>query len=527
MKGRSHGRIVFKPYVMNQLNLPVSLDSCIPANHLVRIINQVLEEMHLEPLLRQYKGGGTSSYHPKMLLKVIVYGYTQKVRSSRQIAKAIRENIHFMWLAGGNQPDFRTINRFRANMKAIIGEVFQSLMTYLTEKGYVKLESYFLDGTKIEANANKYSFVWKKSTQKNQEKLREKLKQLLDEIDRANELEDRIYGDNDLAELGEQAIEDPAGLEELIKNLNQALEGKGKRDKRVKLTRRNLRKLTKDCLPRIKRYKEQLQAIGQQRNSMSKTDPDATFMRMKEDHMNNGQLKPGYNVQIGTENQFIVNYSIHQHPGDTRCLKEHLQEAERLHGRLPKQVCADAGYGSEENYEFLKEKGIIPYVKYNLFHHEQKANIRDNPYRRENMPYDQAKDEYLCPFGRKLAFRRTKHRKSDTGYISQIRVYECEDCTGCPHRSACTKSQSYNRRIEVNERLEELKAEARNNLLSEAGIAMRKRRCIEPETAFGHIKWCWNFKRFLLRGLEKVKTEWGIICIAYNLSKLGAMNGAR
>jgi transposase len=525
MKKKSHGRVVFKPYGMDQLNLPVSLDSMIPANHLVRVVNRVLEEMRLKPLLSRYKGGGAGSYHPKMLLKVILYGYTQKVRSSRQIAKAIRENLNFMWLAGGNQPDFRTINRFRLQMKDIIQEAFQELMAYLVDKGLVKIESYFMDGTKIEANANKYSFVWKKSAQKQQEKLRQKVKDMLEEIDRANELEDRIYGDEDLSELGEHVADDPEAFSKLIDKLNTAIEGKGKNDKRTKTTRKIVKKFTKDLLPRARKYKEQLDKIGNGRKSMSKTDNDATFMRMKEDHMKNGQLKPGYNVQIGTENQFITAYSIHQHPGDTRCFKEHMEEFKRIYGCLPRRICADSGYGSEENYEFLKEHKIDNYIKYNMFHQEQKDSFRSNPFRKENMPYDSERDEYTCPAGRKLTFRDVKKRKSDLGYSSILRIYECEDCVGCSHHEVCAKNTAWNRRIEVNRRLDELKEEVRDNLMSKEGVAMRKRRCIEPEPVFGHIKWGMDFKRFTLRGLEKVKTEWGLICMAYNLKKLWAING--
>lgn len=526
MKKKSHGRVVFKPYNMNQLNLPVSLDSMIPANHLVRVVNRVLDEMCIKPLLSRYKGGGAGSYHPKMLLKVILYGYTQKVRSSRQIAKAVRENLNFMWLAGGNQPDFRTINRFRLEMKDVIQEAFQELMAYLVNNGFVRLESYFVDGTKIEANANKYSFVWKKSSLKQQENLRQKVKDMLEEIDRANELEDRIYGDEDLAELGDKVVDDPEAFAELIDKLNTAIEGKGKRDKGAKVTRKTLKKFAKDMLPRARKYKGQLEKIGDGRKSMSKTDPDATFMRMKEDHMKNGQLKPGYNVQIGTENQFIIAYSIHQHPGDTRCFKEHMREFERIHGCLPHQICADSGYGSEENYEYLKDHNIQNYIKYNMFHQEQKARFQNNPFRKENMQYDPGHDAYICPAGRRLIFRRMINRKSDLGYLSRIRVYECEDCSGCSYREVCTKSAGWNKRIEVNHRLEELRAEARSNLTSDKGIAMRKRRCIEPEPVFGHIKWGMEFKRFTLRGLEKVKTEWGLICMAYNLKKLWSMNGA-
>lgn len=280
--------------------------------------------------------------------------------------------------------------------------------------------------------------------------------------------------------MGENVVDDPEAFENLVKNLNNALSKKGTKDKSVKTTRKLVRTLTNNCLPRAMKYKIHLETIGQNRNSMSKTDPDATFMRMKEDHMKNGQLKPGYNVQIGTENQFIVGFSIHPKAGDTSCLKEHLEEIKKAYGTMPKKVIADAGYGSEENYEYLKEQEIEAYVKYNMFHKEQKTPFKENPFRKENMAYDAEKDEYTCFHGRKLNNLKTIKRKSSSGYSSQLRVYECEDCSECPHREKCTKSKEWNRRIEVNVRLEELKQEARQNLMSEVGIALRKRRCIEP-----------------------------------------------
>jgi transposase len=250
MKKKGHQKVVFKPYNMNQLSLPMSLESIIPPQHTVRMVNQVVDEMGVEPFLAKYKGGGAGRYHPKMMLKVLVYGYSQKVWSSRKLAKALRENIHFMWLAGGNTPDFRTLNRFRADMKEIIDEVFQLLMVYMAAKGLVNIEEYYLDGTKIEANANRYSFVWKKSVDKNQKKLREKVKGLLEEIDRANELEDELYGDKDLPEMGENVVDDPEAVADLVSRINEALSKKGKKDKTVKITRKVVRTLTRDCLPR-------------------------------------------------------------------------------------------------------------------------------------------------------------------------------------------------------------------------------------------------------------------------------------
>lgn len=215
-------KVVFKYYNMNQLKLPIDVEIMIPEKHLVKVINTAIEKMNINPLLEKYKGGGTSSYHPKMMLKVLVYAYSQRIYSSRSIAKGLRENIHFMWLSGNSQPDFRTINRFRSSvMKDIIDEVFASVVELLIEAGHVKLENYFLDGTKIEANANKYSFVWKKSIEKNKTKLQEKIKELIKHIDEVNEEENRKYGDKDLEELGEEGPIDSGKLDELVKMLDE------------------------------------------------------------------------------------------------------------------------------------------------------------------------------------------------------------------------------------------------------------------------------------------------------------------
>jgi len=184
--------------------LPPSLEELIPENHLVRVVSKMIEEIDRRILEKQYKGGGTSAYNPQMLLKVIVYAYTQRVFSSRRIAKELRENVNYMWLSGMNRPDHRTINRFRGKvMKAAIDEVFYGVIEQLMEAGYVDLEHYFVDGTKIEANANKYKFVWRKSTEKNKAKLREKVQQLLEEIDEIEAAEEAKYGEDDLEEMGE------------------------------------------------------------------------------------------------------------------------------------------------------------------------------------------------------------------------------------------------------------------------------------------------------------------------------------
>ena len=521
---KGHNKVTFKPYTMDQPTLmPPSLEELIPADHLVRVVNRVMDELDLEEVLNEYKGGGTSSYHPRMMLKVLVYAYTQKVNSSRQIAKGLRENVNFMWISGGNRPDFRTINRFRSSvMKEGIEVVFGEVLQYLIEGGYVTLENYFLDGTKIEANANKYKWVWAKSTTKYKARLQEKIQELLVKIEAENEAEQEAYGDKDLEEVGGENKQgggggiDSEALQKRIERLNERLADtlKNKRDARTKA----LRTLKEEYLPRQKKYEEHERILAG-RNSYAKTDQDATFMRMKEDAMHNGQLKPGYNVQIGTENQFVVGFSIHQKTNDMNVLIPHLEQVQERLGRLPRTVVADAGYGSEENYAYLERSGIEGVVKYPLFNKQQKRSWRKQRFRVDNWGYDPERDEYLCPNQQRLTYQGTRSRTTEHGYRTLIREYECGSCAVCPLKPQCTRAVG-NRRIGINPTLNRYQQQAREKLVSDQGRRLRSRRGVEVETVFGRIKQDWGFRRFTLRGLEKVKTEWGLLCIAHNLAKL-------
>ena len=517
---KGHSQVTFKPYTMDQpALLPPNLEELIPEDHLVRVVNRVIDRLDLEPILKQYKGGGTSSYHPRMLLKVLVYAYTQKVNSSRQIAKGLRENVNFMWISGNNRPDFRTINRFRGSvMKEEIEVVFSEVLEYLIEEGYVKLENYFLDGTKVEANANKYKWVWAKSTAKYKTRLQEKIQELLKQIEQDNEAEQEAYGDKDLEELGGGGQGgggiDSEALKKRIERLNERLAGKGK-DKR---TAKAIRTLQEEYLPRQEKYEEQERILGE-RNSYAKTDHDATFMRMKDDAMHNGQLKPGYNVQIGTENQFVVGFSIHQKTNDINCLIPHLNQVKERFGYLPRRVIADAGYGNEENYAYLEQTGTDAYVKYYLFHQEQKRSWRKQRFRVENWDYDPKQDEYLCPGQQRLAYLGTRRVTTENGYRTFRREYECKSCADCPLKPQCTRAIG-NRRIWASPTLNRYHEQVRQKLLSEQGRRLRSQRSIEVETVFGRIKQDWGFRRFTLRGMQKVKTEWGLLCIAHNMAKL-------
>jgi transposase len=542
---------VFKEYTQGQvILLPTDLGAQIPPKHLVRVVNTAIEKIDLSKLLAQYKGGGTSSYHPKMLLKVLVYAYTQQVYSSRKIAKALRENIYFMWLSGNQQPDFRTINRFRSEVvKDVMEDIFTSVLELLIEEGYVKLENYFLDGTKMEANANKYSWVWGKSTKRYKRKLQEKVKELIEQIEQVNESENAEYGERDLEEMGSEEPFDSQKLEQKIHELNQRLKtqqdkpqeaptGTAKADvlsepehkapKPKKRGRRGktklqkaqdaLKKLEEDCLPRQKKYEDQERKLAG-RNSYSKTDVDATFMRMKDDYMKNGQLKPGYNLQMGTEGQFVVGFSVHQRPGDPGCLVPHLQRLKEKLGGLPKNVIADSAYGSEENYAYINQEQVGNYLKYNTFGKEQRPRYKPNPFASDQLEYDPEKDELICPAGKRLSYRYTFFRETDNGYRGERRCYEAVDCSGCPLKAQCTKAKG-NRRVELSFQLKAWRQQASLNLTSDNGKKLRSLRGVEVESVFGRLKEDWGFRRFLLRGLEKVKTEFGLLCIAQNMGKL-------
>ena len=514
----------FKAYEQHQLSLlPIDLDTLIPENHMVRVVDRAIESMNTHPLFDRYPGGGTSAYNPVMMLKVIVYAYADKIYSSRKISKATRENINFMWLTGNVQLDFMTINRFRSErLKGIIDDIFTEVVDLLLREEYIKFENYFLDGTKIEANANKYSWIWGKSTARYKENLKKKVQEHLTAINIIEQEETQEYGKSDLPEMGNGKLIDSKSIREAAAKIDEKL-SENPKDRELKKAKRAIEK---DYLPRMEKYEKQ-EEILEERRSYSKTDQDATFMRMKEDHMRNGQLKPGYNVQMGTENQFVTGFSIHQRPGDTNCMKPHLEQLKELHGKLPENIVADAGYGSEENYEFLESEPVEHFVKYNTFHKEKSKKWQKDATRVQNWYYVKERDEYICGYGRYLGFLYEKKQKSDNGYESLIRVYECETCAACPLREGCVKGSKpdADRRIYINRRLNELKEIANANLTSEKGLEMRSKRPVEVESAFGDIKGNFGVRRFLLRGLEKVKIEWGLYSIGHNMRKMTAARG--
>ena len=506
----------FRPYNPYQTVLfPKKIDEDIAADDPVRVLDALVENLDLQHLEKLYKRRGRSPYHPKMMLKVILYAYMNNIYSCRKIEKLLLYDIRYIWLAGYEKPDFVTINRFRNLMKREINEVFTQIVLLLATKGFITLNVEYVDGTKIESKANKYTFVWKKNVERNRKRLIEKIHTLLAQID------DEIAQEQ--SSTGNEKIEvTPELLTELVGELRNALEQtpapSTKEEKAaLKEKRKQIKELEKQR-DKLQEYDTHLEIL-QDRNSYSKTDKDATFMRMKEDAMNNGQTKPGYNLQIATENQFIVDYSLFPNPADTKTLIPFLESFEKRYQKMPDTVVADAGYGSEENYHFMSEKGIDAYVKYNYFHKEQQPKFTPDPFKSENFYYNKEHDYCICPMGQKMHRVDTQYTETKSGYVLETACYRAIRCEGCPLRCLCFNAKG-NRTIERNHRLSEYKRKARELLCSEEGVRHRGKRCIEPEAVFGQMKYNMGYKRFRHFGTEKVFMDFSFFAIAFNIKKM-------
>jgi hypothetical protein len=240
---------------------------------------------------------------------------------------------------------------------------------------------------------------------------------------------------------------------------------------------------------------------------------------MKEDHMLNGQLKPAYNWQVSTQDQYILGYTLHQVSTDTTTLPEHMDSLKQTLGQMPEVLVADAGYGSEENYEYLEKSDVEAYVKFNNFHIEQSTKWKEDPYRVENLHYNEELDCYYCPMGQPMTFLEESERITKNGYKQIKRLYQAQNCKECPMRGACFKGKG-SRVIEINPRLIRYKSIIRERLNSEKGKKYRSKRPVDVETVFGIIKNNKNFRRFMLRGMKKVEIEAGLLSLAHNIRKM-------
>ena len=508
-------KIHFRSYIHKKMILfPQRIDKDIAEDDPVRLLDALVDNLMLDNVYKLYKPSGRKPYHPQMMLKVILYAYMNNIYSCRRIESLLKRDIHFIYLAGYEQPDFITINRFRNRVKKEINNIFTQVVLVLAAKGLISLDVEYIDGTKIESKANKYTFVWKRTVEKNRAKLQEQIRTLLLQVD------DVIAQDNAAKREG---VEFTAALldeisEELNKSLESVPEPKTKEEKQAVRTKKKQLKELEKKRNKLQEYDWHLEVMGE-RNSYSKTDPDATFMHMKEDAMRNGQTKPGYNLQIATENQFITDFALYANRTDTLTLPSFLESFKSRYHRYAKTVVADSGYGSEENYLFMDVHNMEAYVKYNYFHKEQRPRYTPNPFSPTSLYYNKEQDFYVCPMGQHMKRIGMKRSLTSNGFVTYSVRYQAERCDGCPLRGSCFKARG-NRIIEVNHQLQHYKQKARELLTTEEGIKHRGRRCIEPEAVFGQTKYNKAYKRFRHFGKDKVNMDFAFFAIAFNIGKM-------
>jgi len=495
-------------YGTGKRNVQLKIDEAfaekvIPADDSVRLLDEIVEGMDHTALMRAYsRTGRKPATNPVTLLKILLYAIMEGIYSSRAIATACVRDINFIWLLdGAKAPNHSEIARFRSMRLSECSEEYHyQLVIALHEMGEIKYEHLFVDGTKIEANANKYTFVWKKSTTKYETRLLKKLDDLVPELCSKHGI---------LAESPESLL---FGLESRM--TTPFVYGKGKRKSGLQ---RDI-ELLQGLLARGEKYTK-YQETFKGRNSFSKTDPDATFMRMKDDHMRNSQLKPGYNLQLGIEGEYIVGVDISSERNDMSRLIPLVDNIESWIGVEYADVTTDAGYESEENYTHFEGKEQTCYIKPQNYERSKTRKFKNNMSLRENMMYDPEKDEYTCQNGKKLRVVYIGKRKSGSGFEAEITYYECEDCTDCPFKKGCTRAKG-NRQMQLSKEFLRQREESRIRITSETGILLRMNRSIQAEGAFGVIKQDYGFRQFLLRGNKKVKTEILLIAMAYNINKL-------
>ena len=504
-----------------QVSLPLNFEFQIKKDDPVRLLPHCIHQMDITALFSTFHHAQRNLIAPHKLLAILIYAYMNRIYSSRRIEEACRRDINFMYLLEGQPaPDHSTIARFRKEHFAPCAKKILAQMTLLLgEVGAVSFQNIFVDGTKIESVSNRYNFVWKKRTQTHNRSLMEKLSTFLAHVEKE-------FGIH-LRHGGEIHIRHLKRLRRRLKRVQKAqgivfVYGRGRRKS---ILQRAIETLDMYLL-RLKDYTKKLHICGD-RSSFSKTDLDATFMRLKEDAMKNGQLKPAYNLQYGVEASFVVWAGIYANPTDTRTLIPFLEDFQEHIGTRSRNVIADAGYESEENYLYLRAKGQDSYIKPNNYEQSKKRKWKKDIGRRENMTYLAQEDAYLCAEGRRLGAVGTRRTKGAGGYVSEKTIYACENCNGCDRKPQCIHGnhskiplQERGKRLEVSKVFQREREENLARIRSTEGILLRMNRSIQVEGAFAQLKENFGFRRFLTRGRESVLGETVLLALAHNILRL-------
>jgi len=511
----SNNQITYHNNSTGQLVLPVNTKTLIHHNDPVFTFNEVVERINLNKYISK-SHLGRDGYNSTSLLKIILFSFMINVRSTRKIADLCANDIRLMWLSNNIRPSHNTISRFiKHNISNCIEDIFVEVNNYFIMKDDINTDVLYVDGTKFEANANRYSFVWKKATLKFQAKLYLKisnifklLNNVLPQYDIHTNIETKeSYQLNDVLYVLDilESIIDKFGL--------VLIYGKGKR-------KLNIQKYYDSLIEykdKLVDYDNKLKICGNHRNSYSKTDNDATFMRMKDDYMRNGQLKAGYNIQIGVSDEYILNVEVYQDRSDVKTFQSFLNDYKDKYGFMPKYPVGDAGYGSYDNYLFCKENNLELYQKYVMYSKEKERSFKKKIFNSRNFEYLGFRD-VKCPMGKEFIYEYSNINESGQ-YDRIIDHYKCHDCHECIYQSECTKSSDGYRGLQVCDKLRKLEREAKRNLDSELGIELRVNRSSQVEGAFGVIKEDMKYRRISRKGIENVRVEFKLICLGYNLMK--------
>ena len=506
-----------KNNITYQLKLPVEISTIIEITDPVYTFCEVMDCIDLKKYLAVKESKtGRKRYNPEILLKVILFAFMEKGYASlREIEKLCKTDIRFMWLLQNNEaPSHMTIDNFmNETLLGNIEDIFAEINEYIFTIEKADTEHVYIDGTKIQANAYKYGWVWKKSCLKNRNKTFEKITVLLNEINQQIEVLGIKLGTRTeyAIEYMEQIIEQYTKLTGI--NCETIIRGKGHRKT---VEQRHYDKLN-EYTEKLKQYANHIHICGEHRNSYSKTDSDATFMRMKKDYMGNDQLLPGYNIQLGICDEYISVFDVKQYASDMDCFQPLMEKFNKIYGKYPEYPVADAGYGSFNNYLYCEEHGMKKYMKFTMFKKEtEDSKYRDNPYRAVNFQIN-ANGNPVCPNGKEFNYLYSRPVKGNK-YGRTEEFYQCEDCTNCSHKEKCCKCEG-NRVIRLNEELTGFHKEVLNNLNSVHGALLRMNRSIQAEGAFGIIKWDKSYQRIRRRGLKSVILEFYLISCGFNLYK--------
>lgn len=489
------------------------LDICDPVLTFDRFMEEINMEKYLKNVPKHFTG--RFRYDPVSMLKTVLFGFmTNGYISLRELEDSCRVNLRFMYLMDHKTPSYRTFGYFiNEILSESIEEIFCDINKKIFEIENVDLQHLYIDGSKFEANANKYSWVWKKATEKSRYRLFDKITRLFTEINQELKYTGmQLYINTEYAP---EYIRQVADRYAEMYQLDEASFVKGRGHHKT-TEQRNYEKMI-EYASKLEEYVEKIQICGEGRNSYSKTDHSATFMRIKTDYMGNDQLLPAYNVQIGVADEYIAVVDVNQYRSDMDCFVPLMKKFRAYYGHYPKYPVADAGYGNYNNYIFCEQNGMEKYMKFPMFKKEtEDTKYHEDPFRAVN--FSIGEDGLMrCPNGRAFHLQYRQNVRGNA-YGRQEEVYQCEDCSGCPFAEQC-KNTDKNRTVRINRELTSMHQEVIENLESIHGALLRMNRSIQAEGTFGVMKNDRWYKRIVRRGINSVKLEVFLVSIGQNLYK--------